>query len=75
MVGISQEAFAKTPGVKKVTLKTSFLEKEYTRGCLLSSKVKTVVVKIGSASENKVFRRFYSSLFKKNHCGKKVKLK
>ena len=75
VVGISQGAFAETPNVKTLILNAYSLEEDHTHGCLLSSKVKTVMVKVGSANDNKFFRRQYSPIFKKNHCGKKVKLK
>ena len=75
VVGISQDAFAQTPKVKKLILKTPFLEKDHTNGCLHSSKIKTVVVQVGNKVDNKEFRKYYSPIFTKKHCGKKVKIK
>ena len=75
VVGISQRAFENARNIKKLTLKTPDLDEKYTRGCLLSSGVKTVLVKVGSKAENKSLRRFYSPIFSKKNCGKKVKVK
>ncbi len=75
VIGISQNAFAKTPGVKKLTIRSPFLIIDETGGCLLSSNVKTVIIKLGSKSYNKDYRKYYTPIFKKKHSGKKVKLK
>ena len=58
-----------------LVIKSKALTKKSTKGCLKSSKIKTVVVKVGSVKANKSYAKKYKKLFAKKNCGKKVALK
>ena len=58
-----------------LVIKSKALTKKSTKGCLKSSKIKTVVVKVGSIKANKSYAKKYKKLFTKKNCGKKVALK
>lgn len=60
---------------KKVILKTKLLKKSKVKGCLKSSKVTTVQVKVGSAAVNKKYVKTYKKIFTKANAGKKVTVK
>jgi len=58
-----------------VTIKTKLLSKARVKGCLKSSKVKTVKVKVGTKKTNKKYLKKYKSYFTKKNAGRKVKIK
>ena len=58
-----------------LVIKSKALTKKSTKGCLKGSKIKTVVVKVGSVKANKSYAKKYKKLFAKKNCGKKVTLK
>lgn len=71
---IKKNAF-KGSKATKVILKTKLLKKAKVKGCLKSSKVKTVQVKVGSKSQNKKYVKSYRKIFTKSNAGRKVKVK
>ena len=58
-----------------LVIKSKALTKANTKNCLKGSKIKTVVVKVGSVKANKSYAKKYKKLFAKKNCGKKVALK
>ncbi len=58
-----------------LVVKSKTLTKKSTKNCLKGSKVKTVIVKMGSVKANKSYAKKYKKLFTKKNCGKKVTLK
>ncbi len=71
---LAKNAFAKSKATK-VVLKTKLLKKAGVKGCLKSSKVKTVQVKVGSKTVNKKTVKAYKKIFTKKIAGKKVTVK
>ena len=71
---IKQYAF-KGSKATKVILKTKLLKKAYVKGSLQSSKVSTVLVKVGSANVNKKYVKSYKKIFTKANAGKKVTIR
>lgn len=71
---IKKNAF-KGSSATKLILKTKLLKKAKVKGCLKSSKIKTIQVKIGSKTVNKKFVKSYKKIFTKANAGKKVSVK
>ena len=71
---IKKNAFKGSPATK-VILKTKLLKKAKVKGCLKSSKVKTVQVKVGNKATNKKYVKTYKKIFTKANAGKKVIVK
>ena len=59
----------------KLILKTKLLKKTKVKGCLKSSKIKTVQVKVGSKKQNKTYIKKYKKIFTKANAGKKIKIR
>ncbi|MBQ6440843.1 MAG: hypothetical protein IJJ06_12150 [Mogibacterium sp.] len=69
---IDKDAFNGSPA-KKIILKTKLLKKAKVKGCLTSSKVKTIQVKVSTKkAENKKYVKKYKKYFTKKNAGKKV---
>jgi len=71
---IKKNAF-KGSKATKIILKTKLLKKAKVKGCLKTSKIKTVQVKIGKKSVNKTYVKKYKKIFTKANVGKKVTVK
>ncbi len=71
---IKKNAFKKSKATK-VILKTKLLKKKTVKGCLKSSKVKTVQVKVGKKKDNKKYVKSYKKIFTKKNAGVKVTVK
>ena len=71
---IKKNAF-KGSKATKLVLKTKLLKKAKVKGCLKSSKIKTVQVKVGSKTNNKKYVKSYKKIFTKANAGKKVTVK
>ena len=71
---LSKNAFAKSKAVK-VIVKTRRLKKASVKGCLKSSKVKTIQVKVGSKKVNKKFVKAYKKIFTKKIAGRTAAVK
>lgn len=56
-------------------IKTKLLKKAKVKGCLKGSKVKTIQVKVGSASQNRKYVNNYKKIFTKANAGIKVSIK
>ena len=71
---IKKNAF-KGSKATKLILKTKLLKKTKVKGCLKSSKIKTVQVKVGSKKQNKTYIKKYKKIFTKANAGKKINVK
>lgn len=71
---IMKNAFAGSRA-KTIVIKTDLLRKSKIKGCLKSSKIKTVSVKVGSKKKNRALLKRYKKIFTKKNAGRKVKLK
>ena len=71
---LAKNAF-KSSKSTKITLKTKLLKKSSVKGSLRKSKVKTVLVKVGSKKTNKKFVKTYRKIFTKKNAGRKVTVK
>lgn len=71
---LSKNSFANSKATK-VILKTKKLTKAKVKGCLKSSKVKTIKVKVGTAKVNKTYVKKYKKIFTKAVAGRKATVK
>ena len=74
VIKIAKNAF-KGSRAATITVKTKLLKKAGVKGSLKGSKVKTVVIKVGSKTVNKKFVKSYKKIFTKTNAGKKVTVK
>lgn len=65
----------RTSKATKIILKTKLLKKSSVEGSLKGSKVKTVLVKVGSKKQNKTYAKRYKKIFTKKNCGEKAAVK
>lgn len=72
---ISSKAFTKVKRVTALEVTSKKLTKKGVKGSLKGSKVKTIWVKVGSASQNKKYVKTYKKYFAKGNSGKKVAVK
>ena len=69
-----RQAFNKSK-VKTLTVKSKKLTKKTVKNSLKGSKVKTIIVKVGSKKVNKQYVKKYKKIFTKKNAGKAVKVK
>ena len=72
--GIGTKAFSGTK-TTTVIIKTKLLSKSRVKGCLKSSKVKTVKVSVGKKKTNKTYIKKYKKYFTRKNAGRSVKIK
>lgn len=72
---IGARAFAGCTKLKTITLKTKKLTAKSMKGSLKGSKIKTIIVKVGTKKENKRYVKIYKNIFAKKNSGRKVKVK
>lgn len=65
----------RSSGATKVILKTRLLKKSTVRGSFKNSKVRTVLIKVGSKKQNKSYAKKYRKIFTNRNCGKKAAVK
>ena len=71
---IKANAFKGTK-IKTITIKTKKLKAKTVKGSFKSSKVKTIIVKVGNKKANKQYVKAYKKIFTKKIVGKKVGVK
>ena len=71
---IAAKAFQGSPAAK-IVLKTKNLTKKSVKNSLKSSKITTIQVKVGTASQNKTYIKKYTQYFTKANAGKAVTVK
>ncbi len=71
---IGKVAFKGCKNLTSITVTSKHLTKKQVKNCLKGSKVKTVIVKVGSVKANKTYAKKYAKVFTKKTCGKKVKV-
>ena len=57
-----------------LVMKTKLLKKAKVKGCLKSSRIKKIRIKVGKAKTNKTVRKRYKKIFTRKNAGKKVKI-
>lgn len=74
VAAIDSKAFNKSK-VKTMVVKTKLLKKSKVKGSLKGSKVKTVLVRVGSNAVNKTYVKTYKKIFTKANAGRTVTVK